>query len=140
MNKKSTNRTPAIMTNTAKNSKRKNQTMSKFKSNTTRYHHNKPAELFRTDFITAMKLPDTESLDDDSYWVIKDQWKLDWEKGVQVPVKPDQLNTPNYIECKDQFDLPEVLAKTIRLSNNVTHLNNSKENNPPVQSIKMPKK
>jgi hypothetical protein len=36
-----------------------------------------------------MKLPDNEVLDDDTYWLIKDTWKLDWEKGVQVPVKPE---------------------------------------------------
>lgn len=44
-----------------------------------------------------MKLPDNEVLDDDSYWLIKDPWKLDWEKGVQVPIKPNELNTAN---CK----------------------------------------
>lgn len=85
-----------------------------FKSNRFGRHHHKPAELFRTDFITAMKLPDTESLDDYSYWLIKDQWKLDWEKGVQVPVKPDGLNTANYAPCDDQFSLPPHLAQAIR--------------------------
>jgi hypothetical protein len=59
-------------------------------------HRIKPAELYRTDFITAMKLPDNELLDDNTYWLIKDPWKLDWEKGVQVPVKPE-FNTVN---CK----------------------------------------
>jgi hypothetical protein len=43
-----------------------------------------------------MKLPDNEVLDDNTFWLIKDQWKLDWEKGVQVPVKPE-FNTVN---CK----------------------------------------
>jgi hypothetical protein len=43
-----------------------------------------------------MKLPDNEILDDETYWLIKDTWKLDWEKGVQVPVKPE-LST---ISCK----------------------------------------
>ena len=69
------------------------------------HHHrrNKPAELYRTDFITAMKLPDTEVLDDDSYLVIKDPWKIDWEKGVQVPVKPQALNRANYCQKPDQY-------------------------------------
>jgi hypothetical protein len=66
------------------------------------YRH-KPAELYRTDFITAMKLPDTEMLDEESYWVIRDQWKLDWEKGVQVPVKPEALNRPNFCHFPDQY-------------------------------------
>jgi hypothetical protein len=66
------------------------------------YRH-KPAELYRTDFITAMKLPDTEMLDEESYWVIRDQWKLDWEKGVQVPVKPEALNRPNFCYFPDQY-------------------------------------
>lgn len=90
-----------------------------YKSNRFGRHSHKPAELFRTDFITAMKLPDTESLDDESYWVIKDQWKLDWEKGVQVPVKPECLPTPNCIVFKDQFDLPVELAKSIRSNPNM---------------------
>lgn len=90
----------------------------RFGSSSGARHSHKAAELFRTDFITAMKLPDTESLDDDSYWLIKDQWKLDWEKGVQVPVKPDNLNTPNCAPCKDQFDLPFELTQAIRSNPN----------------------
>lgn len=38
-----------------------------------------------------MKLPDSEPLSADEYWVITDQWKQEWEKGVQVPVNPDSL-------------------------------------------------
>ena len=84
----------------------------------------KPAELYRTDFITAMKLPDTESLDEDNYWIIKDPWRLDWEKGVQVPVKPDSLNYTNYSSFPDQFE--QTLVDT---SNHITK-----------PSIKLPKK
>lgn len=43
-----------------------------------------PAELFRKDLISAMKLPDSEPLANDEYWVIMDQWKQEWERGVQV--------------------------------------------------------
>ncbi|XP_022666588.1 uncharacterized protein LOC111252633 [Varroa destructor] len=46
----------------------------------------KPAELIRTDLITAMKIPDTEHLDPECYWLIVDPWKTDYDKGVQVPV------------------------------------------------------
>lgn len=97
---------------------KKQQQTNHFKSNRFARHSHRPAELFRTDFITAMKLPDTESLDDDSYWIIKDQWKLDWEKGVQVPVKPDNLNTSSCRPCKDQFTLPFELAQAIRSNPN----------------------
>ncbi len=62
----------------------------------------KPAELYRLDFITAMKLPDAELLDENNYWVIRDQWKLDWEKGVQVPVKTDFMRA-NALQKPDQF-------------------------------------
>lgn len=41
-----------------------------------------------------MKLPDSEPLTSDHYWVITDQWKQEWERGVQVPVKPDSLPGP----------------------------------------------
>ena len=53
-----------------------------------------PAELFRKDLISAMKLPDSEPLNSDEYWVINDQWKQEWERGVQVPVNPDSLPEP----------------------------------------------
>lgn len=54
-----------------------------------------PAELFRKDLISAMKLPDSEPLAVDEYWVICDQWKQEWERGVQVPVNPDSLPEPS---------------------------------------------
>lgn len=52
------------------------------------------SQLFRKDLISAMKLPDSEPLTSDHYWVITDQWKQEWERGVQVPVKPDSLPGP----------------------------------------------
>lgn len=51
-------------------------------------------QLFRKDLISAMKLPDSEPLATDEYWVISDQWKQEWERGVQVPVNPDSLPEP----------------------------------------------
>lgn len=48
-------------------------------------------QLFRKDLISAMKLPDSEQLSTDAYWIISDQWKQEWERGVQVPVNPDSL-------------------------------------------------
>lgn len=51
----------------------------------------KPAELFRKDLISAMKLPDSESLAPEEYLLIADSWRQEWERGVQVPVNEDGL-------------------------------------------------
>ncbi|KAF4527752.1 hypothetical protein B566_EDAN013160 [Ephemera danica] len=51
--------------------------------------------LFRKDLISAMKLPDSEPLATDEYWLISDPWKQEWERGVQVPVNPDSLPEPS---------------------------------------------
>ncbi|RUS88301.1 hypothetical protein EGW08_003939 [Elysia chlorotica] len=53
--------------------------------------HNKPAELFRKDLISAMKLADTEILYENEYVVISDPWRQEWEKGVQVPVNEEEI-------------------------------------------------
>lgn len=52
-------------------------------------------QLFRKDLISAMKLPDSEPLTADEFWTISDQWKQEWERGVQVPVNPDSLPGPS---------------------------------------------
>ena len=51
--------------------------------------------LFRKDLISAMKLPDNEPLTGDDYWVVADTWKQEWERGVQVPFKPEALPEPH---------------------------------------------
>ena len=48
----------------------------------------------RKDLISAMKLPDNEPLTADDYLVVTDTWKQEWERGVQVPVKPESLPEP----------------------------------------------
>ncbi|KAK6304934.1 hypothetical protein J4Q44_G00255200 [Coregonus suidteri] len=54
----------------------------------------KPTEVFRTDFITAMKLHDTYHLNPEDYYVLADPWRQEWEKGVQVPVSPHTIPQP----------------------------------------------
>ncbi|XP_019856876.1 PREDICTED: protein Jade-1-like [Amphimedon queenslandica] len=49
------------------------------------------AELFRSDLITAMKLPDSHYLDSSNYVEIRDQWRSEWEVGVQVCVSPESI-------------------------------------------------
>ena len=102
------NKQNATTSTSSSKGKRAGSTATSSSSHHYHHHHHhhrrdKPAELYRTDFITAMKLPDTESLDDESYLVIKDQWKIDWEKDVQVPVKPHGLNRANYCQKPDQY-------------------------------------
>ncbi|XP_060938911.1 protein Jade-1 [Limanda limanda] len=54
----------------------------------------KPSEVFRTDLITAMKVHDSSQLSTEEYYVLADQWRQDWEKGVQVPVSPQSIPQP----------------------------------------------
>lgn len=54
-------------------------------------NHNKPAELFRKDLISAMKLADSDPLQPEEYFQIADPWRQEWEKGVQVPVNPGSI-------------------------------------------------
>ncbi|XP_045532052.1 PHD finger protein rhinoceros [Pieris brassicae] len=86
-----------------------------------------PAELFRKDFISMMKLADTEPLTPSDYWIITDTWKQDWERGVQVPVNPDSLPAPKVKIIKnpkppkfEEFKLPK--DKYIHLSRDAHYL------------------
>nr|XP_040056264.1 protein Jade-1 isoform X3 [Gasterosteus aculeatus aculeatus]XP_040056265.1 protein Jade-1 isoform X3 [Gasterosteus aculeatus aculeatus]XP_040056266.1 protein Jade-1 isoform X3 [Gasterosteus aculeatus aculeatus] len=54
----------------------------------------KPSEVFRTDLITAMKVHDSYQLTPEDYYVLADQWRQEWEKGVQVPVSPQSIPQP----------------------------------------------
>lgn len=60
----------------------------------TKYHNRIIIKNFRKDFISMMKLADSEPLTPSDYWIITDTWKQDWERGVQVPVNPDSLPAP----------------------------------------------
>lgn len=59
-------------------------------------YRKKPAELFRKDLISAMKMADSEQLNDTDYITIVDHWKEEWEKGVQVPVNPEALPSASF--------------------------------------------
>ncbi|CAL1263096.1 unnamed protein product [Larinioides sclopetarius] len=76
-------------------------------------------QLFRKDLISAMKLPDNEPLAPDDYIEITDTWKLEWEKGVQVPVKPKSLPQPNVKEIRKRnrmcsYKIPKKLIRFTR--------------------------
>lgn len=59
----------------------------------------KLAELFRTDLITAMKVPESDTLDLKKCLVITDPWRNEWNRGVQVPVRTiDGLPKPRFRE------------------------------------------
>ncbi|KAM8875232.1 protein Jade-3 isoform 1-T1 [Spinachia spinachia] len=55
----------------------------------------KPAEVFRKDLISAMKLPDSHHVSPEDYYLLADAWKQDWEKGVQVLASPDTIPEPS---------------------------------------------
>ncbi|XP_028321926.1 protein Jade-1 isoform X2 [Gouania willdenowi] len=59
-----------------------------------RHQHKKPSEVFRTDFITAMKLPDSAQLGLDDFYILSDPWRQEWEKGVQVPANLEAIPEP----------------------------------------------
>ncbi|KAG7459032.1 hypothetical protein MATL_G00226930 [Megalops atlanticus] len=64
------------------------------RSSWSRMEGRKPSEVFRTDFITAMKLHDSVQLSPEDYYLLADPWRQEWEKGVQVPVSPGSLPQP----------------------------------------------
>ncbi len=51
-------------------------------------------QVFRTDFITAMKVPDSQTLPTGNIYTLSDTWRQEWEKGVQVISRPI-LGAPN---------------------------------------------
>lgn len=62
----------------------------------------KPAELFRKDLISAMKLADSEQLAPEDYILIADAWRQEWERGVQVPV--NEISIPK-VDLRQVSDL-----------------------------------
>ncbi|XP_055938835.1 protein Jade-1-like isoform X1 [Argiope bruennichi] len=77
----------------------------------------KPDELFRKDLISAMKLPDSEQLDESEFWDVTDSWKQEWERGVQVPVNSKNVPNPNVRPIREKtkavlFKLPKKLMRT----------------------------
>ncbi|XP_075446708.1 protein Jade-3 [Ascaphus truei] len=55
----------------------------------------KPAEVFRKDLISAMKIPDSYHVNMEEYYLFTDTWKQEWEKGVQVPASPATVPQPS---------------------------------------------
>lgn len=55
----------------------------------------KPAELFRLDFISNMKVADSEALDVDKLCRFTEPWRQEWNCGVQVPLESD-VAPPRY--------------------------------------------
>uniref|UniRef100_UPI00358F99E2 protein Jade-1-like isoform X2 n=1 Tax=Myxine glutinosa TaxID=7769 RepID=UPI00358F99E2 len=48
-------------------------------------------EVFRKDLISAMMLPDSAPLPEEGCWFLQDSWRPEWEKGVQVPYRPQAI-------------------------------------------------
>ncbi|CAI8037996.1 Protein Jade-3 [Geodia barretti] len=72
-------------------------------------------QLFRSDLISAMKLPDSLQMDSSSYFTVKEAWRREWEVGVQVCVSPEQMPKPaarlihNSPEISKDFRMPPSL-------------------------------
>uniref|UniRef100_A0A3B4VGM2 Jade family PHD finger 2 n=1 Tax=Seriola dumerili TaxID=41447 RepID=A0A3B4VGM2_SERDU len=64
------------------------------RTHTEEHTHGQNLNVFRTDFITAMKLPDSAQLGPDDFYVLSDPWRQEWEKGVQVPANVEAIPEP----------------------------------------------
>ncbi|KAK7888755.1 hypothetical protein WMY93_024315 [Mugilogobius chulae] len=62
----------------------------------------KPAEVFRKDLISAMKLPDSYHINSEDFYLLADTWKQEWEKGVQVLASPDTIPQPSVRAVADK--------------------------------------
>ncbi|XP_029439978.1 E3 ubiquitin-protein ligase Jade-2 isoform X2 [Rhinatrema bivittatum] len=91
------------------------------KTNWRREKEKKPSEVFRTDLITAMKIPDSQQLGSDEYYILADPWRQEWEKGVQVPAGVEAIPEPKVrvvetLEASQstepESDYPEVFRTT----------------------------
>ncbi|XP_069826070.1 E3 ubiquitin-protein ligase Jade-2 isoform X1 [Dendropsophus ebraccatus] len=74
------------------------------KNSWTRQKEKKPSEVFRTDLITAMKVPDSFQFGPDEFYILADPWRQEWEKGVQVPAGLEAIPEPQVrlIETLDE--------------------------------------
>lgn len=52
-----------------------------------------------------MKLPDSYQLQPDEYMIMTDNWKPEWEKGVQVPVNPQSIPMADIKEIRKPDDI-----------------------------------
>uniref|UniRef100_A0A8C5QL62 Jade family PHD finger 2 n=1 Tax=Leptobrachium leishanense TaxID=445787 RepID=A0A8C5QL62_9ANUR len=59
--------------------------------------------VFRTDLITAMKIPDSHQFGPDDFYILADPWRQEWEKGVQVPANVEAIPTPE-VRLVHSFD------------------------------------
>ena len=51
-----------------------------------------------------MKVPDMVHMPEDTYFNITDPWRMDWEKGVQVPVQQEQkFKSLKWLVCAFEF-------------------------------------
>ncbi|CAN0377526.1 unnamed protein product [Lampetra planeri] len=74
--------------------------------------HGLPDEIFRTDLISAMKLPDSGSLVPGQFYLLADPWRPEWERGVQVPVCPESIPPPPHHLLPDPDPDPDDVLRT----------------------------
>lgn len=101
-------------------------------------YRKKPAELFRKDLISAMKMADSEQLNDSDYILITDHWKEEWEKGVQVPVNPDALPSASFRKSpSNKLNNLSNDTITVKLKSSGSQLNTKASSSKP--QFKLPK-
>lgn len=98
-------------------------------------YRKKPAELFRKDLISAMKMADSEQLNDSDYILITDHWKEEWEKGVQVPVNPDVLPSASFRILKNPSLSHQYKSSESQSQNNSGKFSNSPQRSQNINSI-----
>ncbi|XP_018107504.1 E3 ubiquitin-protein ligase Jade-2 isoform X2 [Xenopus laevis] len=80
------------------------------KTTWTRQKEKKPSEVFRTDLITAMKVPDSFQFGPDEFYILADPWRQEWEKGVQVPASLGTVPQPEVRFVHDIEDCPPLIT------------------------------
>ncbi|XP_078509404.1 E3 ubiquitin-protein ligase Jade-2 isoform X2 [Lissotriton helveticus] len=87
--------------------------MATTKSSWSRQKDKKPSEVFRTDLITAMKIPDSYQLGPDEYYILADPWRQEWEKGVQVPANVEAVPNAEVRVLYAHEEYPLLISKRV---------------------------
>lgn len=82
----------------------------------------KLAELYRMDFITAMKIPDSEFFESENAFQVVDSWRQDWLRPIQVPVNVGSIPRPVYREVQERskkstssgYKLPKKYVRVVK--------------------------
>ena len=81
------------------------------------------SQIFRTDLISAMKLPDHQNLSPDNYMTISDPWRQEWERGVQVTASRLSVGTFRLeYEIEYEYDFSNLVCMLLVTKCDTTHM------------------